>query len=436
MTHTTLRAALRRTNLQAALALALLAPAAAFAQHFEAVDNIPWPTLGRFPAYQPEAPRPTEIYVRAGALRDNNIFRFADGVNRRALLGDRDDPSDEVLRVGAGIRHDFLVTGRQRLRLTANGDQYSYHRNSRLNHVGYGLRGEWFWEFTNDLSGALGYERRHRLADLAALQRPVKDMITEDHAFANGAYRLGPSVRLRGAVDGARARRSESELTAANSRALTLLGGVDYVTALGNAFGVEVRQTKANYPTLEPIVGSTTLVNNEFTEREVALVTTIVAGPQITGTARIGRTNRSYVQFPERNFSGTTWRGTLLWTPLQKTGFELALYHEPRSIIDIAATSVVVTGATFGPRWAPTEKLVFYALVLRERQQFQGEAAQIVAGAPQQEQIVRLTRFGAGWEPRRFIELSAGLEHGTRVSNVFLRDYTYTAVMANAQFKF
>src|SRR3954447_796824 len=122
---------MKRTILHAALALALLAPAAAIAQHFEAVDNIPWPVLGRFPAYPAEPPRPTEWWVRAGALRDNNIFRFADGVNRRNLLGS-DDPSDEVLRVGAGIRHELLVTGRQRLRLGADADQFSYNKNSLL----------------------------------------------------------------------------------------------------------------------------------------------------------------------------------------------------------------------------------------------------------------------------------------------------------------
>jgi hypothetical protein len=435
MTRTTLQAALKRANLRAALALALLAPAAAFAQHFEAVDNIPWPTLGRFPAYPLEPARPTEIYVRAGVLRDNNVFRFADGVDRRALLGNSNNPADEVLRVGAGIRHEFLVTGRQRLRLTASGDQYSYHNNTLLNHVNYALRGEWLWEFTNDLSGAVGYERRQRLADLAQLQRPVKDMITEDHAFVNGAYRLGPSIRLRGAVDGVKGSRSDAAFASADTRAVTVLGGVDYVTTLGNAFGVEVRNTEGNYPTAQ-ILGGTTLVDNEFTEREVAAVTTIVAGAQITGTARLGHTNRKHKQFPERNFSGTTWRGTLLWTPLQKTGFEFSLYHEPRSIIDIAASSVVVNGASFGPRWAPTEKLVFYALVVRERQQFQGDPSQIVLGTPQQDEIVRVTRFGVGWEPRRFIELSAAIDHGNRVSNVFLRDYTYTAVMANAQFKF
>jgi hypothetical protein len=416
---------MKRTTLHAAAALAFLAPAAALAQNFDVVDNIPWPSLGRFPAYPPEPVGQTEFWVQAGVLRDNNIFRFADGVNRRNLLG-TDDPSDEVLRVGAGIRHELLVTGRQRLRLEARGDQYSYHRNSVLNHVAYGLRGEWLWEFTNDLNGALGYERRQRLADLAQLQTTAKDLIIEDHVFVNGAYRLGPSVRLRAGLDGTKISHSEDARAAGNANAGSVTAGVDYVTPLGNAFGVEFRQTKANYPTPETI-GSTLLVDNEFTEREIAAVTTIVAGPQITGTARLGHTTRTHEQFPERNFSGTTWRGTILWTPLQKTGFEFTLYREPRSIIDIASSFVVVSGAAFGPRWAPTPKLVAYALVVRERQFFQ---------ATGQDEILRTTRLGIGWEPRRFIELSTGIDHGTRVSNTFLRDYTYTTVVANARFKF
>jgi hypothetical protein len=425
---------MKRTTIHAAAALALLAPAAALAQQFEAVDQMPWPSLGRFPAYPAEPRNQTEVYVRAGVLRDNNIFRISDGVNRRNLLG-TDNPAEEVIRAGAGIRHDVLVTGRQRVRLEARGDQYSYHHFTVLNHVAYALRGAWLWEVTNDLSGEAGYERRRRLGDLAQAQRPAMNLITEDHAFVNGAYRLGPSVRLRGALDGIRLGRSGDAFAAANAHAVSVLGGVDYVTTLGNAFGVEARQTEANYPTPE-VIGSTNLVANEFTEREIAAVTTIVAGPQVTGTARLGHTTRTHKQFPQRNFSATTWRGTMLWTPLQKTGFEFSLYREPRSIIDIDRSYVVVSGASFGPRWAPTPKLVFYALVIRERQRYQVDPGQFVPGVTPQDEVLRTTRFGVGWEPRRYVELSTAIDHGTRVSNAFTRDFTYTAVMANAQFKF
>src|SRR3954471_8746959 len=226
---------MNKTTLHAALALAFVAPGAALAQHFEAVDTIPLATGGRFPAYAIEPLRPTEVYVRGGLLRDNNLFRLAGG----ATVAGVDQRSDTVTRGGVGIRHEQLVAGRQRVRLAANIDQYAYNHYSFLDHNEYGLRGEWLWEFTNDLSGALGYERRRRLVDLAARQVPIKDLITEDHAFATAAYLVGPSVRVRGGLDGAKGSHSEAAFQAATARTTTVTGAVEYVTPLGNALGVE-----------------------------------------------------------------------------------------------------------------------------------------------------------------------------------------------------
>jgi hypothetical protein len=425
---------MKRTTINAAAAIAFLAPAAAFAQNFQAVDTIPWPDGGRFPAYAGEPLRPTEVWVQGGLLHDNNIFRLSKDVNTRAVLGN-DNRSETIGRLGAGIRHEMLVAGRQRLRLEARGDQYVYHDHSLLNHFEYGLRGEWLWEFTNDLSGAVGYDRRTRLIDLAQQQRPIKDTITEDHAYANGAYRLGPSVRLRGALDGTNAKHSDSALQAAGIHATSVIGGVDYVTTLGNAIGVEGRRTQGNAPTTQ-LVGGTTLVDNEFVEKELAVVGTLAASPQLTGTARIGHTVRNHKQFPQRDFKGTTWRASVDWTPLQKTGFEFSLYREPRSIVDIAASYVTTTGVTFGPRWAPTEKLVFYVLLVQERQLFAGDPGVIVLGTPQRDETLRTVRLAVGWEPKRFIEVSGALDHGIRTSNTLFRDYDYNALMANVRFRF
>lgn len=424
---------MRRTIIQAAVALAFLAPATAFAQHFEAVDTIPWPSGGRFPAYTAQPPQPTELWVQAGALHDSNIFRFSRDADVRAIRGS-DERSDNVMRLGAGIRHEQRIFSRQRLRLEARGEQYSYDRNSELDHFAYGLRGEWLWELTNDLAGSIGYERRKRLVDLAQLQRPLKDLITEQRSFANGTYQLGPSVRLRGALDNTRAEHSDAAFSAASVRIDTVTGGVDYVTTLGNAIGVEARRSEGNVPVTEAVGG--TLVDNEFTEREIAAVGTIAAGTQLRATGRLGHTQREHRQFPERNFSGTTGRATVDWTPLQKTGLEFAIYREPRTIVDIAASYVVVTGVTFGPRWAPTEKLVFTAFLVHENQDYRGDPSQVVLGTPQRQEVLRTVRLSAGWEPKRFIELSAGIEKGQRTSNVFLRDFDYTAVMANARWRF
>jgi hypothetical protein len=421
-----------RTTIQAAVAIAFLAPAAAFAQAFNTVDTIPWPSTGRFPAYPANPPRPTEVWAQAGVVYDSNVFRLSKDANTRALLGN-DTRSDTIARFGAGIRHEQLIAGRQRVRFEARGDQYQYNQNSLLNHFEYGLRGEWLWQVTNDLAGAIGFDRRQRLIDLAQSRAPVKDLIIEDHAFVNGAYQLGPSIRLRSSLDGVRAKHSEVVRENDQLHSTTVIGGVDYVTPLNNSIGLEGRHTAGTAPTAD-FVDPTILVQNDFIEKEVAVVGRITASAQLTGTGRVGHTTRHNKQFSGQDFSGTTWRGTIDWTPLQKTGFEFALYKEPRSIIDIAASYVIANGASFGPRWAPSEKLVLSALFLRERQQYVGGIA--TAGVPLRDETVRSARLGVGWEPKRFIELSAGYEHGVRSSNVLLRDYDYDAVMANARFRF
>ena len=60
-----------------AIALSLCAPLAGFAQEFEAIETIPWPYRGSFPAYPAETARPTEVWAQAGFLYDSNAFRFA-----------------------------------------------------------------------------------------------------------------------------------------------------------------------------------------------------------------------------------------------------------------------------------------------------------------------------------------------------------------------
>ena len=413
----------RPVHAAVALAFPLLVPAAAFAQSFEAVDTIPWTYGGAFPAYPAAELRPTDVYVQAGVLHDDNVFRRAS-----------DKRSETVFRSGLGIRHEQRIVGRQSLRLEARAEQYSFKRFNELNHVAYGLRGEWLWEFTNDLSGTLGYEHRRRLVDLAQLQAPVKDMVTEKHGFATAAYRLGPNVRLRAGLDHVRGDRSESAFEAAEVRATSVIGGVDYVTPLGNAIGIEGRRTRGNAAVAEVVGG--TPVDNDFTEREVALVVTWTVSPQLMARGRVGRTSREHEEFSDRDFRGATGRASVEWTPLNKTGFVFSAYREPRTIVDVGASYVVVKGISFGPRWAPTEKLVFSALWRRERQDYSGDATTEVVGGPELEETVRGLRLGVGWEPVRFSEVALGYDTGRRTSNAGGRDFRYHAVMANLRLRF
>ncbi len=408
-------------NLRTGLCL-LLVPAAAMA--FETVDTLPYPSRGPFVAYPREAVRSPEIWAQGGVLRDSNILRLTNG-----------GQSDTITRLGAGIRHEFRPVGRQSVRLEARADRYSYDRFSVLNHTAYGLLGEWGWELGNDLSGTLGYTRQRRLVDIGELQAPVNDLVIEQRFYATAAYRLAPDYRLRGALDQTRVERSSN--ASAQVRATGATVGFDYITPLGNALGIEARTASGNAPVPETVAPIGTIVDNDFREREVALVATYVPNTQWRTNGRLGHTKRTYTQLGGRDFTGTTYNVNVDWLPGNKTILGFSIYRRPISIIDVAASHVLVNGVSFGPSWAPTQKLVFTARLVRERRQYEGDPArQLIAGIPLRDETLRTVRLGVGWELQRNLELSGGWDIGHRSSNLINRDYDYRALMANLKWSF
>jgi hypothetical protein len=411
-----------------AAALIALAPAAALA--FEAVDTIPYPSRGGFPeAYARDPIYPTRPSAEVGLMFDSNPFRLPEGANTRALLG-KPERSDAIMRYGAEVHHIARVFGRQRLRVHTRGEYYDYLRYSVLDHFAYVLTGEWIWEVTNALSGTLGWDRSHGLGDPGEVQRPIKDKVTSDRLYATGGYRVTPDWRVRGGVEHANDRR-RGDRPEANSEYTTVRAGIDYITPLANAIGVEARRTEGSAPLSELFDPTGEFRNNDFTEHEVSLVLTYNLGAQLLVGGRLGRTRRSYSELPVEEFDDTSGRGRIVWRPAPKITLAFDAYKEPRAILEVDATHVVVRGMSFGPSWAPIMKLVFSAQLVNERRQFQSTAD---TGLPARDDTLRLWRLAAGWEPRRHITVGGGLEYGERTSNTLGRDYEYGAVMANVRY--
>lgn len=394
------------------------------AHAFRAVDELTPATSGRYPAYAAE-PLPLSLYwIQAGAMVDSNILRRPSGV-----------PTEEVFRLGVGARKDTYVYGRQMLRLEGRVDGYKYSEFNDLSYLGYGALAEWHYEVTNDLAGVLGASTRQYQRDISQTQSAVRDNIRENHLVANGAYALGPSVRLRAGADYLQLKDQVARQNELDT--LTGIVGADYVTSLGNTLGVEYRQAHGDAPVPEVVDPAGIFINNDFRER-ATLLTAAYVNPFLRFRGRVGHTQRDYSDIPERNFSGTTWEATLDWLVTYKTALGFETYRVPRSLIDIAASHVVVRGIAFGPGWAPTTKLNFTARLMRERQEFGGEPGTVLAPDvfPLRLEIVRLLRLGAYWEYNRQIHWQFAIDHGSRESNVLGRDYTYNAVMANVRYLF
>lgn len=404
-----------------AAALLALAPAAALA--FEAVDIIPFPSFGAFPAYPRETAGPFEFWAQGGVMRDDNALRRPTG-----------EQTENIVRYGAGVRGEARVIGRQSVLLEAVGEYYDYDRFSSLDHFAYGLLAEWLWELGNQLSDTLGYSRRRFQADLSESQAAVRDLITGNRYYGTAAYRFAADWRLRGGFEYADF--SRPTRTVAETQVTSLTAGIDYVTPLTNAIGLEYRTSHGDAPVSEEIDPSGVFASNDFREQELAAVLAYALGTQLRVRGRIGRTERSYSDFPGRDFNGTTWRAGVEWLPGAKTRLVLETYKEPRSVIDIAAHHVVRRGVLFGPSWAPLAKLVLYARLGTERRVFQGDPAAVALGTPLLDETVRTLRFGVGWEPQRHWQLGTALDRGERTSNTLGRDYKFTALILNLRYSF
>lgn len=408
------------------LALAFLAPLAALpsaALAFLTVDTIPWPSRGGFPAYEGDEVRPTTVWVQGGVMRDDNILRLESGGR-----------GDTVTRVGAGFRHDQRVIGRQRLTVEGRGDYYAFYNFDSLDHFAYALSGTWNWEVGNDVAGTVELGRERRLIDVSEAQAARRDLVTATRLAATGGVFVTPSLRLRAGAASAWGERTVREDV--ETRGVGWTVGADYVSPLRNTLGVEYRHTTGDAPVPELIAPLGTFVDNDFTEDEVAVVARYAPGTQLRTEVRVGRTRREYDELSGRDFSGTTYRARIAWLPGAKTILGLEAYREPRSILDVAAGHVLVSGIAFGPSWAATNKLVFTARLLRERRKFEGDPNLVALGGPLRDELVYTTRLGVGWEPMRHWELSAAIDFGERESNFAGRDYNYTAGTINLAWRF
>ena len=405
-----------------------LVPATAFA--FEAVDQIPYPSLGGFPeAYAPAPVYPTRLWAEVGTMYDSNPFRLNDSVNTQNALG-HSGKDDGIVRLGGGAGLTQRVLGRQSVNLEVTGHYYDYLRFNQLDHFAYTLLAEWLYQVTNDLSGTIGYGRDRGLADPGEAQQVNRDIVTTDRGFANATYRLGPNVQLRGAVDAGRGKR-EGDRPDAETDSRTWRVGADWVSPLANTIGVEYRETRGSAP-VNPLADPTgQFIDNEYEDRELAAVATYRAGEQLRFLGRYGETRRRYTQLPVDEFKGPTWRARVDWLPSAKLGLRLDTYRSVETVLEIDATHVIARGVAFGPRWAPREKLVFYAAFVNENREYQSTADTTLAA---RDETLRIWRLAGGWEPARHFRVGAGVDWGERTSNLLGRDYDYLQVSLNGRY--
>jgi len=404
------------------LALLALGPSTSLA--FESVDTMLWPSSGAFPAYPGPELRPWSLRAYAGMMYDDNVARLDTDI-----FGNR---SDVISRLGIGGSYAARVYGRQAVLLDAYGEYRDYDKFNNLDHFAYGTRADWLWQLGNQLDGTLGWRRTQRLSDLGEVVLPRKNMITEDRFDALGAYHFAPDWRLTGGMGWVHVETDGRPGEPTNAWASR--GGIEHVSGLGNAIGLEVRYGEGDAGVDDPLIGA--FPANRYKQRDVAGTLAYGLTPDLRIRGRLGYTTRTYSDLPANDFEGVTGRGAIEWRPGAKTLLVLEAFRQVDPIIDADALHVDRRGAIVGLTWAPTIKLVFGTRLTHERRIYEGTPGQVLLGGPLRDETLRFVSFTAGWEPERFWQVSGAIDIGHRESNIFGRDYDYTAYTLNVKYEF
>lgn len=416
------------------IAIIALACSPSISPAFQSIEEIQWPDSGRYPAYPQEPPdgRKVRFSVFGGVLRDSNLFRLSDSTDPQTVLGTT-ERADTIARFGVGLKGDIPVS-RQRILFEAQVEHRDFDRFGFLDHDAYRLGAAWKWAAGPLWSGDIGVGKRRYLASLAELQAPIKDLITEDRAYASAGYRFSPRWRVRGGLDAYDWEHGDPGRATLDNRTDAATVGLDYVTPANNSVGGQFKYSEGDYPNRQIVPGGT--VDNNFKEYE----TSAVAHWAVTGKSaldgRLGYTSRRHDQVAQRDFDGVTGKLAYDWFVAAKTILNFSVWREIRSIEDASASYVLSEGWGIGPSWAPTSKLVFQAKYVREDRDYRGDPGFVVTGTPPREDTFRGINLAAGYSPRRNIELGLAIEAGDRNSNTVGRDYDYNAVSANARVRF
>ena len=246
------------------------------------------------------------------------------------------------------------------------------------------------------------------LTDFVDFRLPVRNITTTWRAKASAGYRYHPDWEARAIATTAT---SDNSTTARAGNDYDQTGteiGIRYLPRSGNWIGLALRHAETVYPSAR---------FNDIAKNDLQ----VQARWAISGHSRLdlhaGYTDLRHDQFSQRDFSGPTGRLDYDWTVNGKSTVSVVARRELSGYETSVSSFVDTRAIAIAPTWNPTAKT---SLRLRYEQQwkrYRGDAAVIVAGAPERDDRIGTLALTASYAPWRFVQLTLELRQEDRDSN-------------------
>ena len=362
-------------------------------------------------------------YVSGSVTHDSNLFRLSK--DEMPVV-----PDTVISRIEAGVQVNYIIS-RQHLSLKGGVNRSQFERYEYLNYDGNDWQAAWNWQVGNLWQGDLGYTRSQALANFAETQSTVRDVRTQQSAFANAIYKFHPDWRLHWGGRWYALESSSNQFLSSDETSGIL--GVDYISNANNSVGVQGQFLEASFPGQAALASS---FDNGFSQSTISSVAdwSYSGGSRFQG--RLGYTQRRYNQLATRDFNGMTGRLTYNWSVTGKTLLSVAAWREVGAVGDVINTFAVIKGSSLDLSWFPTSKIFIRGGVAYRSQDFRGDSGFVLGVDDKREDEIRTVSASLGYSPLQNIQLSLdGVVEQRDSTRVFI-DYNYKLITANIKISF
>lgn len=394
---------------------------------------------------QPPEPEPAFVlFIVDELMHDDNLFRVPhESVNNPSLrpIEHVEDYANQ-LTVGARAR---LQSGRQTLRVAARVSDVQFHRNDQLDYTGGQANLALDWELGSRLSGRVLGDYRRSLASYTNYRFFERDIVEAIDGALETRIGIGPRFALLSSVRARQTDHSDPERRSENFESDAASVGLEYAPSQTKRFALEYRYLQGDFPnSLEPSGPSTR--DRSYEETLVRLRTEYALTAKLRLSGNVGALARDYASHAvTEDYSGSVWETTLAWQPRAKLGFELSAWRQLKAYVDAESDYFIARGVSFGPTWAPTNKLRIAFEYFHEEQDYIGKPTlasepdadgSVVISDDGRRDDVDIARISASYVPRDFLELDLTWACIDRGSNRAHHDYDARVASVAVRFVF
>jgi len=348
---------------------------------------------------------------------DDNLFRLADDA---ADYGSGKSESYQTL--GAGVDVDWKY-GRQEILVNALLSHTWFDNYDLLDFNGKNLGAAWHWTLGNRLKGKAGTRYASTLGTYSDIVGLVSNVRTRRDHYLSATYQFHSSWVAEGRLQRLSQDYSAASQQASNFTQDNVVAGVYYQGGEIDRIGVEVSALSGDFPNRPD--GSA--LATHYNERSIRMA----ANWRVTGKSRlvgqIGYLNRDDNGAGNGGFSGLNGRLGWDWAPGSKTQVNLAIYKELNNSERLGADYLDVTGTQARVSWLVYPKISLGASFSYEDNTYSGTTLN---------EDIYSAGVDATYSPWAGSDVTVGIKHQARNSNVSTREFDATALTLSAVLRF